>query len=674
LARLAGSFLVFALCLFNLAPAIFAGDSALLTTASYYLGSAHPPAYPLYVTLGKAFTFIPLGSVGWKLNLMSAFFAALCYYMMTAIVRRMTGSKAAALFLSFTPFFIAPVFFESVKAEVYILNVLFCLMIFHLGLRAHEDSDPRLLYLISFLFGLGSGNHHTLAFMAAPVLVVALAYVVRTRDFGTLALIPLFFLSGALVYTHLYLRSMVRKESALFMYTFAFNFRELLDIFLRKTYASSSLDAIGSTVRGAGGYIYGVRNLFFYVLGGSVGHMAAALSGGLLVLHFLGRKHRRNGIYLSLALLPWVVLFPKMAGIGGMRPSAEGMERVMPFFLPLIFFICIVIASGLMVSYGFIALHLKKAARVAPVFLFLPLIYLPSTLRSVDMKNNYLAYDRGRDSLNIAPIKGWLITGGDNPSFTSFYMQWVERLREDILVLNLDRRSNILSRAYSIIYKSGVLHGEGLWLGEGKHGGKKKLFTADELRKIKEMSLSGKLFVTHPDRIPREIARSYAAYNALLLYIVYPGGIELPARVSEFMSENYAKLNYERATGVYTEDELAEEIKNHYGFALFFAAMSMSDSGEKEALDKTALKLVSPTRFVPYFVAILEKRGQRAEALNFLGFIEERFAATKTSDIAHVVEYEYLKHMGDEDAARKKKEYLKENGLLIYLGISKKHF
>src|SRR5262245_21083367 len=53
-------------------------DSAELVTASYTLGIAHPPGYPLYVLLGKAWSLLPLaGDVAHRYNLFSAFCGAL---------------------------------------------------------------------------------------------------------------------------------------------------------------------------------------------------------------------------------------------------------------------------------------------------------------------------------------------------------------------------------------------------------------------------------------------------------------------------------------------------------------------------------------------------------------------------------------------------------------------
>src|SRR5436309_8275619 len=52
-------------------------DDGLFTMSSYFLGVDHPPGYPLMTVLGKLFTLLPVGSVAFRVHLMSAFFGAL---------------------------------------------------------------------------------------------------------------------------------------------------------------------------------------------------------------------------------------------------------------------------------------------------------------------------------------------------------------------------------------------------------------------------------------------------------------------------------------------------------------------------------------------------------------------------------------------------------------------
>jgi hypothetical protein len=70
-----------------LAPTIFTGDSADATMASYFLGIPHPPGFPVYTWIGHIFTFLPVGDVAYRVNLMSAFFGALVIPVVYMIIR-----------------------------------------------------------------------------------------------------------------------------------------------------------------------------------------------------------------------------------------------------------------------------------------------------------------------------------------------------------------------------------------------------------------------------------------------------------------------------------------------------------------------------------------------------------------------------------------------------------
>lgn len=67
-----------ALALFSIPVAVPAGDAGELTCAVHYLANAHPPGYPLYVLLGKCFSFLPLSTEVFRLSLFSAVAHGLC--------------------------------------------------------------------------------------------------------------------------------------------------------------------------------------------------------------------------------------------------------------------------------------------------------------------------------------------------------------------------------------------------------------------------------------------------------------------------------------------------------------------------------------------------------------------------------------------------------------------
>jgi len=61
--------------LLTVAPTLFGLDSAEFSAVAYALGVPHATGYPLYVLLGKMFTYLPFEDVAYRLNLMSAFLA-----------------------------------------------------------------------------------------------------------------------------------------------------------------------------------------------------------------------------------------------------------------------------------------------------------------------------------------------------------------------------------------------------------------------------------------------------------------------------------------------------------------------------------------------------------------------------------------------------------------------
>ena len=104
-------------------------DDGLFILSSYFLGIEHPPGYPLFTLIGNLFTYLPFGSVAYRVHLASALFGALtCGVLGSARARSSRGacrrtSRAFALGLS-------PVFWsQAIIAEVYTLNTLFFLVL-----------------------------------------------------------------------------------------------------------------------------------------------------------------------------------------------------------------------------------------------------------------------------------------------------------------------------------------------------------------------------------------------------------------------------------------------------------------------------------------------------------------------------------------------------------------
>ena len=90
-------FLPFILYTITLAPTIYNLDSAELTTAAATEGLVRATGYPLYMFLGHLWSKIPVGDVGYRMNLFSAFCGALTILLADRILRRLKVNGGAAL-------------------------------------------------------------------------------------------------------------------------------------------------------------------------------------------------------------------------------------------------------------------------------------------------------------------------------------------------------------------------------------------------------------------------------------------------------------------------------------------------------------------------------------------------------------------------------------------------
>ena len=158
------------------------------------LGIVHPTGYPLYLLLGRLFTFIPFGSVAWRVNLASVVFGLIAACLLFLFIRQLTRRTLPAL-LAALLFALAPTFWsQAIEAEVYALHAVFVGAVM-VGMGKLETGDWRpesrdrrlvigdwrlrsvnLLTLLYFLIGLGLTNHRT-TIILLPAVLLATAFV-----------------------------------------------------------------------------------------------------------------------------------------------------------------------------------------------------------------------------------------------------------------------------------------------------------------------------------------------------------------------------------------------------------------------------------------------------------------------------------------------------------------
>jgi hypothetical protein len=160
----------------TLYPSVAGGDAGELITAAHHLEVVHPPGYPLFTLLAHAFTWIPFGSIAWRVNLFSAVCdaaaAALLFSLGYRLCRSYAAASAGALCFAFAPLIWA----YATSAEVFALNNLFAVGLLYGTLATLEAPTGARFAGLAFLFGLALTNHQTILFVGLPLLVGVLVY------------------------------------------------------------------------------------------------------------------------------------------------------------------------------------------------------------------------------------------------------------------------------------------------------------------------------------------------------------------------------------------------------------------------------------------------------------------------------------------------------------------
>ena len=173
-------------------PSVPGGDSGELIVAAHTLGISHPPGYPLHALLGHLFTWIPIGSIGWRVNLLSAVADAMAVTVLACTVAEWVESAWAGVLAGGLSAFSPGTWNYAVVAEVFALNNLLVSGVLYCSVRLAKTSSIRWAYLAAFLMGLGVAHHHTLFLFALPLMIWALvakrSLLLRPKTFGLLAL------------------------------------------------------------------------------------------------------------------------------------------------------------------------------------------------------------------------------------------------------------------------------------------------------------------------------------------------------------------------------------------------------------------------------------------------------------------------------------------------------
>jgi hypothetical protein len=203
------------------------GDSAKFQYVGSVLGTPHPPGYPLYVLVSFCFAHIPIGSLAWRINAMSAFFAALTVGATFLALRRLGTSRVIAAAVGLALGFDHALWAFAVRAEVYALTGALTAILFLCALRWDATRRQRDLYLLIAVFALSLGNHLTAAAVAPGIALFVVLTDRRTMRWRTAVIAALIVIAGLVQYGFILLRT---AQHAPYLEARASNLRELFAV------------------------------------------------------------------------------------------------------------------------------------------------------------------------------------------------------------------------------------------------------------------------------------------------------------------------------------------------------------------------------------------------------------------------------------------------------------
>jgi tetratricopeptide (TPR) repeat protein len=434
---------VFSLAVYlsTICPTVFLGDSGELTAAAFCLGNPHNSGYPLYCLIGKLFCLIPLGNIGFRMNLMSAAMGVVTVWLVYSIILRMVSSKVAA-FMGAMSLAFAPSFWsQTVSAEVYMLHAFFVALLIRLLLWWDETREQLRLVVFVFVTGLSFGNHMQTVMVAPAVLWMVFSgdrkALLQVKRFAILAA---FFLAALSVYVYL----PIRTEAGA---AFHWGDPDTLDRFIAHV--------TGSDHRGV--YVFNLAPWDYVLRARDALGLVWSQFWGALIVSVYGwlRCTRRWRLFWALVVVGDLAFTLFLNTI-----SLEITVFMLPTTIVLAILMGIGIAHGLARLRGALVIGARMEMGLKTTCCLLPVLALILNYSVSDQSRNYTAYDWAMDLSRTANSGATLFLEGDNNFFPVLYSRVAERFRED---LKLYDRENIAFKMPYVGKRGGYFYGN--WAG-----------------------------------------------------------------------------------------------------------------------------------------------------------------------------------------------------------------
>ena len=414
-------------------PSVAGGDSGEIITAAFILGIPHPPGYPLYTLLGKAFTCLPVSSIAFRVNLLACFFGALASLMLFRLtvlaVKRMTSTiKEAHLELSASivalAFGFSGIFFEqalNAKGGIYTLNAFLMFSIIFFVLKFVENPKVRSdIFFASFLLGLGLANHQTIILILPSLLLYLFMTERRIFTVKSTLVSAGFVLLGAAFYIYLPVRSLANPPLD---WGNPENFTNFIAHITRKGYGKLSQNAYSLDL------IFKQTIGFFKYLVSEILPVFALL--GLLGV-YQSYKSDKKIFWTFFSLL--LILGPCFIFIINPEPASDDWPFIKIFTVPAISVFLIFSAAGIGKLFDLLK-NKKYISSALSVLLAVILGYnLYTNFKQYNNSSDRIALIYGKNILKTMDKDGVLFASDDSVMFPLAYLTMVEKVRPDVKI------------------------------------------------------------------------------------------------------------------------------------------------------------------------------------------------------------------------------------------------
>lgn len=412
-----------------LTPNINTGDAGELITASYFMGVAHPSGYPLYLQVGKSFSFIPFGNIAFRIALISAFFSSLslslCYWMVCNITRDKTSAIFGSLMLLVSFIF----FIQSVIAKFYTLNLFIILSAVFVVVYAYYNGYKKwTMPIFAFIIGLTLTNHHTGVFIAGAVSIFIFLLYRKQLHYKEIFVSFLMFFCGFIINLYVFLRG---SSWRFFNVVYVDSVKDFYKLFFRIAYEdNSSITVAERVIDGGITYWYAFKNFFMLTTESFSIFTYLLFLSGCICLYKISRP---LFVLMTVTLFFYGPFLAKLTFAKSVVTERDYYVAGLQYFLPGITFYVLFLALGF---YGILQwlkkFNFKTLKILSLVAAVCPLLLLISRYVDSNYRTNNVPYQLVKDIYTILPVKSIFIGYGDDAIYQSWYLKLIGRYRDDV--------------------------------------------------------------------------------------------------------------------------------------------------------------------------------------------------------------------------------------------------